>query len=495
MRNSHPVSRPRTAPGPVGADTFLGNTGGLATGAAPRTVAHAFRRLSGAAVLALAAGSTSAFAQSAGCLALDGFTSDRLEVRGTRALMVQPFTGGEVITLTATSVVTSEPVGTPVWAFSEVETGGFGENTISETFLSSDTPVSEMVTIPDAGISVLSLTEFGPWFTDLIGVEITCGGGASGPSELGALVMTSASSARLIVMGANGVARDLGQVSIATRAATPSVGLATTQEGGTQVVASAMNAPGLVGPVFTWAQVTGFRSEQTGSGVATVDGTGIQIGADVAIGPDMVAGVSLGYSDISANNGAVSQDGDIVFLQPYLAYRADAWHANASLIYGRGQFDQTTTSTSTAGEGTADTELFALTFEGGYDVDMANGTTVTPTFGLLAGREFVDGTGGTLEDAGSDTFDFAQASVGVRVQYDWDGGSIFGGLHADYLTQNAGSVLADEFLTQEGWTGRVELGTTTELSNGLGLASSIEFSELGGSSRTLSAGLRVALTF
>lgn len=136
--------------------------------------------------------------------------------------------------------------------------------------------------------------------------------------ELNAVFQASSTAARLVVIDAGGVARDFGQVSIAMRNGTPTVALATAPEGGTQVVASTQSAPGMAGHVYTWAQVTGFRTNED-DGPANIGGTGVQIGADIAVGPDMVAGLSLGYSQIDADDTGFSQSGSLRFLQPYLA--------------------------------------------------------------------------------------------------------------------------------------------------------------------------------
>lgn len=147
-----------------------------------------------------------------------------------------------------------------------------------------------------------------------------------------------------------------------------------------------------------------------------------------------------------------------------------------------------------AGEGTADTDLRAFTFEGGHDLPLAEGYTLTPTLGLIAGREDVTGDTGTL--AGTEqTYDLTQAFVGTQITYTWADGTLFAGLHADYLDQDAGAVLTDDFLSEDGWTGRVELGTSMDLSSGLGLTTSVELSGIGGVSQTLTGGLRMGFTF
>lgn len=132
---------------------------------------------------------------------------------------------------------------------------------------------------------------------------------------------------------------------------------------------------------------------------------------------------------------------------------------------------------------------------GSYDVDLDSDFIVTPTLGLILGREIVEDTGGAFSGAGSETYAFTQASFGARITYGWAEGTIFGGLHVDYLTQDAGAVLTDDFLSEDGWTDRIELGTAMDLSNGLGLSTSLEVSGFGGSAQTVSGGLSIAFTF
>jgi hypothetical protein len=318
-------------------------------------------------------------------------------------------------------------------------------------------------------------------------IEIT---GPTSADELSALVAAAGGSARLVVLDAQGVARDLGQASIVARGDQLTLELVEATDGDDVVLSSKSETPGLVGNLYTWAQITGFDSEAD-EGPASINGTGFQIGADMAVGTDMVAGLSLGYSDINATDGAFSQDGTLTYLQPYFSYRAGAWQGNASLIFGQGDYDQT----SEGGAGTGETELFAFTFEGGYDMAMQNGLIVTPMVGLIAGNEDVEGISGTLANAGTESYDFTQASLGARVTSRKPAGTYFAGLHADYLDQDAGTVLTSEFLSENGWSGRVEVGGATQLDGGLGLSTSVDISGIGGSAQTLSGGLRVALQF
>ena len=319
----------------------------------------------------------------------------------------------------------------------------------------------------------------------------TLGWGPSSAEELSALLAAAGGAARLVVLDAQGVARDLGQASIVARGDQLTLELVEATDGDDVVVSSKSETPGLVGNLYTWAQITGFDSEAD-DGPASINGTGFQIGADMAVGTDMVAGLSLGYSDINASDEGFSQDGTLTYLQPYFSYRSGAWQGNASLIFGQGDYDQT----SEGGEGSGETELFAFTFEGGYDMALQNDLTVTPMVGLIAGNEDVTGVSGTLADAGTESYDFTQASLGARLTSRKPTGMYFAGLHADYLDQDAGStVLTSEFLSENGWSGRVEVGGATQLEGGFGLSTSFDISGIGGSAQTLSGGLRVALQF
>ncbi len=304
------------------------------------------------------------------------------------------------------------------------------------------------------------------------------------------LTATTGTSARLVVIGADGVARDAGQVSIAARGDQLTLTRVEDGTGAGDVTASTSGIPGMMGNLYTWAEVTGFRSDSFGSGDGTLGGNGLQIGADIAIGPNMVAGLSLGYSMVTSSDGGTTNEGTLTYLQPYFSYSSGAWSGNASLVYGMGSFDQTTGGAT----GTADVTLAAVTFEGGYDIALNDAFTLTPTIGLIHGREEVEGTSGTLVGASSEVT-FSQASLGARVTHVGPNGTLFAGLHADYLTNETESVLTQDLLANDGWTGRVEVGGEMTLDNGMDLSTSVELSGLGGDMQTVSGALRVALRF
>jgi len=314
--------------------------------------------------------------------------------------------------------------------------------------------------------------------------------GPANAAELAALLNASGTSARLLVIGADGVARDMGQVSIATRGNRISFARVTNGPRAGSVVLSTNSAPGMMGEVFAWAEATGFRSTSYGRDDGTLEGSGLQIGADIPAGPDMVAGMSVGYTTINAEDAGFISEGSYRYAQPYLSYRSGDWHGTASLLLGRGSFEQS----SAGGVGEADVTLTALAMEGGRDIPLAEGYTITPTLGLLHGREEVEGTSGTLTGTTGDVR-FTQASVGARLTQRQGEGAVFAGLHADFLDQESATLLAQDMLSDDGWTGRLELGMEAEQQNGMMLSTGFELRGLGGDMRTLSGALQVALEF
>jgi hypothetical protein len=317
------------------------------------------------------------------------------------------------------------------------------------------------------------------------------GWGAATAEEIATLAAGSNAVGRFVVINAGGLAASRGRDSLATRDGVLSfTRVADPETGVSTVTQSTQGGPGIMGEVYTWIDLTGFRAEDGGTN-RSYTGRGLQIGADMAIGPDMVAGLSFGVQDLDATVGAVGQDGVLRYLQPYLAYSAGAWSGEASLIWGQGDFTQT----SGGGTGTGETRLAALTFSGGYDMALGNGMTLTPTIGLAHGRERVEGVSGTLAGAGTETVRFTQASLGAEVRQAITGGEAFAGLHADWLNTDAETALVSSLLVDDGWTGRVALGVSTEIGGGMMLDTSVELGGLGGDLRSTSGSLRLAMRF
>lgn len=271
--------------------------------------------------------------------------------------------------------------------------------------------------------------------------------GPDAAEELAGLISASGSALRHVVESAQKVARDRGKGSLDARG-----GVDVGAKNGDALILSSKSAdPGLVGNVYSWIEITGFDT-QADTGPGSVSGVGFQLGADVAVGSDMVAGLSFGRSEISATDADFSQDGTLTYLQPYFAYGSGTWHGTASLIFGRGDYDQT----SAGGDGSGESELFAITFEGGRDFALGERAMITPTLGLIHGREEVTGISGTLAGAGTESYEFNQVSLGARITVQGTSGQYFLGVFTDHLDQDAGTtVLADDFLSENGWSGRV----------------------------------------
>jgi hypothetical protein len=317
------------------------------------------------------------------------------------------------------------------------------------------------------------------------------GWGPSIMEEIAHLSAASSATGRATVDTAHGVARTRGQASLVARdEALSFTRSADPETGALDVTRSTMGGEGLAGNVYAWVELTGFRAENERLS-RNFSGRGLQIGADFAIGPDMVAGLSFGAQDTDSTIGAVDQEGILRFAQPYIAYRSGAWSGEATLVYGLGDYTQT----STGGTGTGETRLAAITFTGGYDIPLDTGLTVTPTLGLAHGVERIEGRTGTLAGAGRETVSFTQASIGAEFGYAMGGTEVFAGLHADWLNSDADTALVSDLLVEDGWTGRVELGLSTELGSNMLLDTTIGISGLGGDMRQTSGSLRFAIRF
>lgn len=305
-------------------------------------------------------------------------------------------------------------------------------------------------------------------------------------NELEKFLAASGGAARLLVVDAKGVVRKIGNESLSTRDEAE----IDTIRGGSSITASSKGGAGLSGNVYSWLELSGFRITESGTGDAVINGAGMAVGADIEVGPDMVAGLSLGYSDIKAAETGFSQSGSYAYLQPYFSYRSGNWSGNASIIYGWGDYEQT----SAGGVGTADVTLTAVTFEGGYDVAAGGNLTVTPTLGLIYGREVSEGTSGTLSGTNG-VSEFTQASLGAVLTTRKARGTVSIGAHLDWLEQDGSLALASQFVAEDGVTGRLELGAETDIGNGMNLAGSFELGGIGGNAEAIYGGISFAIRF
>jgi hypothetical protein len=331
----------------------------------------------------------------------------------------------------------------------------------------------------------------GSVFFDAVSLTLLLPPGPTPDEEIAQLAASANAAARLVVLNADGVARTRGQDSLTTREEVLSfTRTADPETGSFTITQSTMDNPQMMGGLYTWIDLTGFRAEDDGT-ARSYTGRGLQIGADIEVMPDMVVGLSLGVTDLDASVGTVVQDGILRYLQPYMAYRSGAWSGEASLLYGRGDYTQTTGG----GTGEGETRLTAITFDGGYDIVLDGGWTITPMLGLVHGVERITGVSGTLAGAGTERVRFTQASLGAEISQSMGSSEFFTGLHADWLDTDADTALVSDLLVDDGWTGRLELGLSTEIGNGISFDTSVELSGLGGDLRSTSGALRFEFRF
>jgi hypothetical protein len=88
------------------------------------------------------------------------------------------------------------------------------------------------------------------------------------------------------------------------------------ESGSFTVTQSTMDSAQMMGGIYAWVDLTGFRAEDDDTNRA-YSGRGLQIGADMQVMPDMVVGLSLGVEDLNATVGTVNQDGVMRYIQPY----------------------------------------------------------------------------------------------------------------------------------------------------------------------------------
>lgn len=329
-----------------------------------------------------------------------------------------------------------------------------------------------------------------------VSFDLTLTGGVFGllfsappPGGVADFAGATSGASRLLVRSAQGVAREQGARSFVARDAA----LSFVREGGgadLSVTASAQTAPGFSGGIYTWAELTAFAARDDARD-RDISGYGLQIGADVALGANAVLGLSLGYDEIDSDRPGVSVDGDLLFLQPYLAFRSGPWHGEATVILGRGDFDQE----EAGGTGQGETSLIATTFELRYDRSISDRWVLSPSFGFALGQEEIEGTGGLLAGTPATEVDFAQVSVGLRGTAMTQHGDVFAGAYLDWADMGSPDTLVADALMDDGFSARLELGQSLDLGSGRLLDSSVEIGGLGSDVTSVSGALRVSLRF
>jgi hypothetical protein len=245
----------------------------------------------------------------------------------------------------------------------------------------------------------------------------------------------------------------------------------------------------LMGNVYAWGEYSGLRADHNDGRSFT--GQGIQFGADAAINDNFVAGLSAGYNDLEEHSALTETAGDFFYVQPYLGYRRGAWSAEASLMYGQADYDQT----SAGGTGTADSDVWAIGLSVARDFAMSNSITLSPTASARYGEEDITGKSGTLAGAGSTTVDFSEYSVGARWTRQTRSGMNYVGLHADYVDTSAPTALAGGGFDPEGLSGRIELGGGVRLTANSNLSLGVHVGGIGSDLPEYAGQIRFGMNF
>ncbi|MFU1477260.1 autotransporter outer membrane beta-barrel domain-containing protein [Roseovarius sp. C7] len=207
----------------------------------------------------------------------------------------------------------------------------------------------------------------------------------------------------------------------------------------------------LMGNVYAWVNFNGFIARGSANDYS---GTGVQLGADISVSPNMVLGLSLGHDELNANTAITSTSGDFTYVQPYLGYRSGAWSGELALLYGQADYKQT----SLGGVGRADSDVWAISIAAQRDIALSDMLTFTPMASARYGEEKITGKSGTLAGTGSTTVDYSELSLGARWTRSVQDTLVYTGLHLDYVTSDAPSALAGGGYDPDGVSGRVELG-------------------------------------
>jgi hypothetical protein len=142
-------------------------------------------------------------------------------------------------------------------------------------------------------------------FFDAVSLTLLTPAGPPADDEIAQLTAAATTMARMVTLNARGVARTRGQDSLTTRDEVLSfTRVADPESGSFTVTQSTMDSAQMMGGLYTWVDLTGFRAEDDGTN-RSYTGRGLQIGADMAVMPDMVVGLSLGVQDLDATVGAV----------------------------------------------------------------------------------------------------------------------------------------------------------------------------------------------
>ena len=346
--------------------------------------------------------------------------------------------------------------------------------------LSSTSDLYAGATPPEGEYTLIVFHEDLSWLPGSLGYVLTLNGvvvgwGPSTEEQLDELKSTLSQNSRNSVQVVSSNIRGASQNSLATRNLT----LSTKDE-----------AAALMGNVYAWLKASTLYSRGSGR---SYRGPLLQFGADVAVGENLVVGLSVGAGDISAKSTGFSFEGTQTLLQPYLGWQRGPWQGSASLVYGMVDYN---TITTTLGTAEAEGEMLAFAAEISRDFVLDEKTTLAPFVALNTGQIELTATSGTLAGVGlGDKVNFTETSLGATMITDFDHGAFSFGLSADHFDTNAPTALSSGAFDSTGWSGSAQFGYSVNLSDRMVMDAGVEIGGIGSATTSYSGSVSFSMKF
>lgn len=246
------------------------------------------------------AASAAQAAPSAGCAALQGFSTSLLEVRVNNQITDLPLSAGEVVSISGSAMTQSGNQPSDGWYVSDPvagNPGAFGYAPLSPVYGPTSSPFTQTFIVPAAGMLSFGISETGAVYTDILNLSITC---ALPALDLTIVAVANAAQRRAIISSLQrNYASRFGGAPVADGAFVSSKGDAAGKDG-----------------VNVWSSLSGrtYSNGQDGNAV------GLTFGADRFVGAETLLGVMLGRTGerITDDAGAES-DADAAMLGLYAA--------------------------------------------------------------------------------------------------------------------------------------------------------------------------------
>ena len=326
-------------------------------------------------------------------------------------------------------------------------------------------------------VSGYANSDFGIYVLQLIGAVL--GWGPDVTEQKNEASSALSDTARNNLRQTGGTTRDAAQGSFASRDA---------------LVFSSKDMSALMGNIYVW--VRGSTLFQRDSSVGrTLRSPMLQFGADIGIGDNAVAGVSVGFGDLFVKSAAFSFEGSQTVIQPYVSWRHGDWHGDAMVTYGMIDYNTITSTSGTAG---VEGEMLAFSAEVGRDIALGESTStyLTPFVGFDIGQVEMTASSGTLAGAGlPNSTSFREISLGTRLTHDFEGGSVTFGFSADHWDTDAPTALFGGTYDTTGWSGTASLDLQTQIGSNTTLGAGIEFGGIGTDNMSYAGSLSLSVQF